>query len=118
MQRQGRSFCRLSGPRPSGDGATRVGSVLLAQRHLSCVVDGSRPAHVSRELVVQGDSNDPLLVFGDASGGPESRNPRLRRVGIGIAVRNCFSPCHVSASLRAPLPGRARTVSRGELLAL
>ena len=66
----------------------------------------------------------PGCFFSDASGGKDTADPHLRRVGVGacslsrvLDIDGNFAP-DVDAFLRAPLPGLAQTVNRGELYAI
>eukprot|EP00959_Pyramimonas_sp_CCMP1952_P341663 7156869-Pyramimonas_sp.AAC.1 len=59
----------------------------------------------------------PLVIYGDASGGADTHDPRLRRVGLAAAASvpgsNDESPCVFGL-----LPGDRQTVARGELYML
>ena len=66
----------------------------------------------------------PGTYYSDASGGEHSADPILRRAGVGACslARVCdvdgqFSPA-ISCYLKAPLPGPAQTINRGELYAI
>ena len=65
-----------------------------------------------------GSVSSPLFVFGDASGGEDTRDAVLRRVGICLVSIASFAPFRIAATLRSPLPGRNQSVPRGELTAL
>eukprot|EP00959_Pyramimonas_sp_CCMP1952_P206328 4315346-Pyramimonas_sp.AAC.1 len=54
----------------------------------------------------KGTEAHPLIVFGYASGGKDSGDPRFMRVGIAITVLDVFSPCAIRASVQGPLAGR------------
>eukprot|EP00959_Pyramimonas_sp_CCMP1952_P353524 7406771-Pyramimonas_sp.AAC.1 len=66
----------------------------------------------------QGTEDAPLLVFGDASGGKDTHDPRLRRVGIAVTVIESLSPFQLGPHVLGPLPGPSQTVPRGEIAAL
>ena len=65
-----------------------------------------------------GSKDRPLFLFGDASGGADTSDPRLRRVGLGVLVAISFSPFIMGPHARGPLCGPSQTVPRGELRAL
>eukprot|EP00959_Pyramimonas_sp_CCMP1952_P228668 4780822-Pyramimonas_sp.AAC.1 len=58
-----------------------------------------------------------LVTYGDASGGADTHEPRLRRIGLAAAAdaphSNDDVPC-----VFGPLPGDHQTVARGELYML
>ena len=56
-----------------------------------------------------------LIFATDGSGGPLSREPRLRQVGYGVVALEVSSPHSVVGSLVGTIPGR-QTVPRAEVL--
>ena len=68
----------------------------------------------------RGRPGRPLLIYGDASGGPESASAVLRRVAWAVAVVDhaALAGTRVEAWAAAPMLGRRQTVHRGELLAV
>eukprot|EP00959_Pyramimonas_sp_CCMP1952_P234436 4898631-Pyramimonas_sp.AAC.1 len=65
-----------------------------------------------------GTETDPTVIFGDASGGPDTADSRLRRVALGIAtVANYVDP-QVECFITGPLTGPRQVVGRGELRGL
>eukprot|EP00959_Pyramimonas_sp_CCMP1952_P269919 5643334-Pyramimonas_sp.AAC.1 len=66
----------------------------------------------------RGGPGNPLLVFGDASGGKTSGERRFRRVGVAIVTFDCFCfSFSIRSSAFGRLPGCRQSVPRGELLA-
>ena len=65
-----------------------------------------------------GTTQAPLVLFGDASGGRDTHDPRLRRVGLAVAHLHCYDPPTLGPHIMGPLPGASQSVPRGELLAL
>eukprot|EP00959_Pyramimonas_sp_CCMP1952_P115829 2421821-Pyramimonas_sp.AAC.1 len=65
----------------------------------------------------RGGPGDPLLVFGDASGGKISGESRFRRVGVATVTFDCVFPLSIRSSAFGRLPGCRQSVPRGELLA-
>ena len=59
------------------------------------------------------DSWPSGFYFGDASGGPYTAYPSLRRVGVGVAMYR-ESERQADFRLHYPLPGQVQTVPRGE----
>eukprot|EP00959_Pyramimonas_sp_CCMP1952_P015763 333512-Pyramimonas_sp.AAC.1 len=43
-------------------------------------------------LLGHGTAASPLYVFGDASGGPDTHDVRLRRIGLAVCVIPSFTP--------------------------
>eukprot|EP00959_Pyramimonas_sp_CCMP1952_P067426 1407447-Pyramimonas_sp.AAC.1 len=70
------------------------------------------------ECLGRGTLAQPLLIFGDASGGPESRFPSLRRVGLGLVVMTDPIAMTIGTKIAGPLTGRVQSVPRGELRCL
>eukprot|EP00959_Pyramimonas_sp_CCMP1952_P211344 4423103-Pyramimonas_sp.AAC.1 len=65
-----------------------------------------------------GSERAPTRVFGDASGGPDTADPRLRRVALGIAVvSQVLGDTIIECSIAGGLAGMRQTVARGELKA-
>ena len=46
----------------------------------------------------EGSNEAPTIISGDASGGPESKWPRLRRVRLAIVKLSSLTPCALSSS--------------------
>eukprot|EP00959_Pyramimonas_sp_CCMP1952_P274292 5733299-Pyramimonas_sp.AAC.1 len=65
-----------------------------------------------------GTRTEPVVICGDASGGKDSRDDRLRRVGLSIVIIGQFEPAPISCTVSGPLMGTPQTVPRGELSAL
>ena len=66
-----------------------------------------------------GTIENPMYIFGDASGGEDSRDNRLRRVGVGIAVdQELAENMTMDKAIWEGLPGDVQTVPRGELKSL
>ena len=65
-----------------------------------------------------GTAERPLYAFGDGSGGPDTHDIRLRRVGIAVCVITSFTPFEVGPFLMGPLAGGIQTVPKGEITAL
>eukprot|EP00959_Pyramimonas_sp_CCMP1952_P097552 2039166-Pyramimonas_sp.AAC.1 len=65
-----------------------------------------------------GTADKPQLLFGDASGGPRSRFPSLRRVGLGLVVMADPVSLNSGPKLGGSLTRRLQTVPRGELRCL
>eukprot|EP00959_Pyramimonas_sp_CCMP1952_P301592 6309933-Pyramimonas_sp.AAC.1 len=60
-----------------------------------------------------GTMEEPLLVFGDASGGADTSSSAFRRVGLGIAVFTQLEPSvELQATVRGPLAGPRQVVAR------
>eukprot|EP00959_Pyramimonas_sp_CCMP1952_P368388 7716548-Pyramimonas_sp.AAC.1 len=49
---------------------------------LWALLDGQQAAVLAPGALGQGTEEAPLVLFGDASGGPEGQDPHLRRVGL------------------------------------
>eukprot|EP00959_Pyramimonas_sp_CCMP1952_P254386 5313666-Pyramimonas_sp.AAC.1 len=58
-----------------------------------------------------------MVVFGDASGGKDSGDLRVRRLGLAITTLNSYDPCCIRASVKGLLVGEDQSVPRGELRA-
>eukprot|EP00959_Pyramimonas_sp_CCMP1952_P265619 5553487-Pyramimonas_sp.AAC.1 len=76
--------------------------------------------HLHSGCLGSGARSAPLLVFGGASGSAESRDGRLRRVGLGLVVIDLFSLVSLGQYMLGPLWGSQskQTVPRGELVCL
>eukprot|EP00959_Pyramimonas_sp_CCMP1952_P061658 1288580-Pyramimonas_sp.AAC.1 len=59
-----------------------------------------------------GSAERPVLVFGDASGGPDSVPPRARRVGLGLATFCDGGRLEAQCTVSGSLPGSQQTVPR------
>eukprot|EP00959_Pyramimonas_sp_CCMP1952_P112541 2353033-Pyramimonas_sp.AAC.1 len=71
--------------------------------------------HVARES----SEDSPTYIFGDASGGADTRDAALRRVGLAVAVfSDLTSDMMIEIGIWGGLPGAVQTVARGELHAL
>ena len=62
-----------------------------------------------------GEDTKPVLLFGDASGGKDSRDSRFRRVGLGLACMSDEVAMQLQVAFLGILPGVVQTVPRGEL---
>ena len=71
--------------------------------------------HVVANCLPTGTSDNPTKVFGDASGGPDTMDPRLRRLALGIAVISKFNDIEAECSIAGGLAGARQVVARGEL---
>eukprot|EP00959_Pyramimonas_sp_CCMP1952_P369165 7732739-Pyramimonas_sp.AAC.1 len=67
---------------------------------------GSAPGRIGAECIGIGSLSQRLLIFGDASGGPESRFPSLRRVGLGLVVMTGPITMTIGPKIAGPLTGR------------
>ena len=65
-----------------------------------------------------GSSTAPAVIFGDASGGPDTADCRLRRVALGIAMVTDYTNPTVRCFITGPLSGSRQVVARGELRGL
>ena len=59
----------------------------------------------------------PVVLFGDASGGPDTKDPRFRRVGCGLVHVMSEADLSICGVVMGSLPGR-QTVAHGELYML
>ena len=67
----------------------------------------------------EGSEVAPTFIFGDASGGEDSRDAGLRRVGLAVAVYADLNyDMNLEIGVWGGLPGGTQTVARGELYAL
>ena len=69
---------------------------------------------------LRGSDDVPLLAFTDASGGPDTKDPRLRRVGWAAIIRDgpqASSTLDISLGAMGSLAGPVQTINRGELRA-
>eukprot|EP00959_Pyramimonas_sp_CCMP1952_P090138 1886995-Pyramimonas_sp.AAC.1 len=63
-----------------------------------------------------GTATQPILIAGDASGGPDSNNSKFRKVGFAIAKFEALEPdVQVCSTIAGPLPGPRQVVARGEI---
>eukprot|EP00959_Pyramimonas_sp_CCMP1952_P458167 9476169-Pyramimonas_sp.AAC.1 len=66
-----------------------------------------------------GSEDNPTYAFGDASGGKDTSDAALRRVGLAVAVYSELTPdMMIEIGIWGGLPGDVQTVARGELYAL
>eukprot|EP00959_Pyramimonas_sp_CCMP1952_P034135 715463-Pyramimonas_sp.AAC.1 len=59
----------------------------------------------------EGSELEPLLIHGDASGGCDTHDPRLRRIGLAVSAVG-EEPGPDSKFVFGPLPGPRQTVPR------
>eukprot|EP00959_Pyramimonas_sp_CCMP1952_P155760 3257683-Pyramimonas_sp.AAC.1 len=80
-------------------------------------MDGQQVTALAPGALGLGTEEAPLVLFGDASGGPEGHDPHLRRVGLAVARAHLVDGGLVQAAWGG-LSGSTQTVHRGELRAL
>ncbi|CAK0869829.1 unnamed protein product, partial [Prorocentrum cordatum] len=80
-------------------------------------LQGHRAGSVAPGEFGRGSELAPLILFGEASGGPEGQVPHLRRVGLAVARIQLLNGM-LERAVWGSLSGPVQTVHRGELRAL
>eukprot|EP00959_Pyramimonas_sp_CCMP1952_P015396 326241-Pyramimonas_sp.AAC.1 len=59
-----------------------------------------------------GSTEAPAVIFGDASGGPDTSDSRLRRVALGITTLSNYDDPTVECYIAGPPTGSCQFVGR------